>query len=300
MEEVIKVSNLTRKYKDFSLGPVDLSFPKGFATALIGANGAGKTTLMDIICGITAKTDGTVTYFGETDNADKGNVKERIGYCASQAMFPANWKVRDIALSMSLAFDKFSKDRFYSLLGELGVTDEKNSKKPLSSMSDGMKMRVFLASAFARDTDLLVLDEPGSSLDPLMRDRLCDRFRDYIDSGNGERSIIFSTHNIADMENAADYVIFMDNGKVAEQGFTEDLKDKYIALSAEPESLDKISPLLLCSSHSSSTATGLALAENKLKLEALGAVTERLTLSQLSIDLMKIAEEKRLALKKEA
>ena len=78
MEEVIKVSNLTRKYKDFSLGPVDLSFPKGFATALIGANGAGKTTLMDIICGITAKTDGTVTYFGETDNADKGNVKERM------------------------------------------------------------------------------------------------------------------------------------------------------------------------------------------------------------------------------
>ena len=113
MEEVIKVSNLTRKYKDFSLGPVDLSFPKGFATALIGANGAGKTTLMDIICGITAKTDGTVTYFGETDNADKGNVKERIGYCASQAMFPANWKVRDIALSMSLAFDKFGKDRFF-------------------------------------------------------------------------------------------------------------------------------------------------------------------------------------------
>ena len=161
MEEVIKVSDLTRKYKDFSLGPVDLSFPKGFATALIGANGAGKTTLMDIICGITAKTDGTVTYFGEIDNADKGNVKERIGYCASQAMFPANWKVRDIALSMSLAFDKFSKDRFYSLLGELGVTDEKNSKKPLSSMSDGMKMRVFLASAFARETDLLVLDEPG-------------------------------------------------------------------------------------------------------------------------------------------
>lgn len=95
MEEVIKVSNLTRKYKDFSLGPVDLSFPKGFATALIGANGAGKTTLMDIICGITAKTDGTVTYFGETDNADSGNIKERIGYCASQAMFPANWKVRD-------------------------------------------------------------------------------------------------------------------------------------------------------------------------------------------------------------
>ena len=75
---------------------VNLLFTAGNCYGVIGANGAGKTTLMDIICGITAKTDGTVTYFGETDNADKGNVKERIGYCASQAMFPANWKVRDI------------------------------------------------------------------------------------------------------------------------------------------------------------------------------------------------------------
>ena len=198
----LKTIGLTKKFgSKTAVDNLNITLTNG-VYGLLGANGAGKTTLMDIICGITAKTDGTVTYFGETDNADKGNVKERIGYCASQAMFPANWKVRDIALSMSLAFDKFSKDRFYSLLGELGVTDEKNSKKPLSSMSDGMKMRVFLASAFARDTDLLVLDEPGSSLDPLMRDRLCDRFRDYIDSGNGERSIIFSTHNIADMENA--------------------------------------------------------------------------------------------------
>ena len=78
---------------------VNIKFGKGNCYGIIGANGAGKTTLMDIICGITAKTDGTVTYFGEADNADKGNVKERIGYCASQAMFPANWKVRDILKS---------------------------------------------------------------------------------------------------------------------------------------------------------------------------------------------------------
>ena len=60
MEEVIKVSNLTRKYKDFSLGPVDLSFPKGFATALIGANGAGKSTFLKILCGEIEPTTGEV------------------------------------------------------------------------------------------------------------------------------------------------------------------------------------------------------------------------------------------------
>ncbi|MBS7397282.1 MAG: ATP-binding cassette domain-containing protein, partial [Ruminiclostridium sp.] len=117
MEEVIKLDSLIKKYdRSFSLGPVNIAFPKGFSTALIGANGAGKTTLMDIICGITAKTDGEISYFGTAGDADDGDTKERIGYCASQGMFPAGWKIKDVALSMSLAFEGFDKERFFALL----------------------------------------------------------------------------------------------------------------------------------------------------------------------------------------
>ena len=95
----LKTIGLTKKFgSKTAVDNLNITLTNG-VYGLLGANGAGKTTLMDIICGITAKTDGTVTYFGETDNADKGNVKERIGYCASQAMFPANWKVRDILKS---------------------------------------------------------------------------------------------------------------------------------------------------------------------------------------------------------
>lgn len=86
-------------------------------------------------------------------------------------------------------------------------------------------MKLMLAGVMARKTDLLLLDEPASPLDPLMRDKLCQMIGEYIHEGNGKRSVFFSTHNISDMENITDYAIIMENGQIVEQGFVEDLKE---------------------------------------------------------------------------
>ena len=290
MDSVIKINKLIKQYKGFKLGEIDLEIPKGFSTALIGANGAGKTTLMDILCGITAKTSGEIEYFGEGTDIDSGDIKEKIGYCASQGFFPASWRLKDIELSMSYAFAGFDKEKFHALCSELGLSEGGGAKKQLLKMSDGNKMRAYLAAVFARKTNLLVLDEPGSSLDPLMRDRLCDKFRGYIDDGNGENSIIFSTHNIADMENAADYAVFMAKGKIIEQGFIEELKDKYIMVSADTADREKIAPLMLTVSSGRTTVGGLALVEDAERLKATGALTEQPSLQQLSVELLKKAE----------
>ena len=290
MDSVIKINKLIKQYKGFKLGEIDLEIPKGFSTALIGANGAGKTTLMDILCGITAKTSGEIEYFGEGTDIDSGDIKEKIGYCASQGFFPASWRLKDIELSMSYAFAGFDKEKFHALCSELGLSEGGGAKKQLLKMSDGNKMRAYLAAVFARKTNLLVLDEPGSSLDPLMRDRLCDKFRGYIDDGNGENSIIFSTHNIADMENAADYAVFMAKGKIIEQGFIEELKDKYIMVRADTADREKIAPLMLTVSSGRTTVGGLALAEDAERLKATGALTEQPSLQQLSVELLKKAE----------
>ena len=290
----VSIKGLTKKYSKFTLGELDINIPEGMATALIGANGAGKTTLIDILCGVTHKTAGDVVYFNEETDIGDPALRERIGYCASTAFFPLTFTAKDIAVSMEIAYKSFDRKKFAELCEKFEV-DSENTRKPRNMMkqSDGNRMRTCLASVFARDTDLLVLDEPGSSLDPLMRDRLCDRMREYLDDGDGKRSIIFSTHNIADMENAADYAVFMDRGKVIEQGFIEELKEKYVIARGDAENYDKAKSLLLSGNHNHTTFDGLALAENAEKLAEIGVESEIQTLQQLSIGLLKYAEEHR-------
>lgn len=290
----VSIKGLTKKYSKFTLGELDINIPEGMATALIGANGAGKTTLIDILCGVTHKTAGDVVYFNEKNDIGDPAIRERIGYCASTAFFPLTFTAKDIAVSMEIAYKSFDRKKFAELCEKFEV-DSENTRKPRNMMkqSDGNRMRTCLASVFARDTDLLVLDEPGSSLDPLMRDRLCDRMREYLDDGDGKRSIIFSTHNIADMENAADYAVFMDRGKVIEQGFIEELKEKYVIARGDAENYDKAKSLLLSGNHNRTTFDGLALAENAETLAEIGVESEIPTLQQLSIGLLKYAEEHR-------
>ena len=292
MNYIISAKGLTKNFKNFSLGELDFEIPKGFSTALIGANGAGKTTLLDILCGIIGKDSGEITYFG-TDSDTVPEVKEKIGYCAAQAFFPLDWTTKDIAISCEAAFKSFNRERFAKICDEMNIESElKGKKMPLMKMSDGNKMRVYLASVFARDTSLLVLDEPGSNLDPLMRDRLCDRFREYIDEGDGEKSIIFSTHNISDMEYAADYAIFMSKGKIVEKGFVEDLKEKYIIVRDDIATYEKAKPYLLTKSKNATVYSGLSLAENRSAIEEIGAAAETPTLQQLSIEILKLYETK--------
>lgn len=292
MESILSLKGFTKKYSKFTLGALDLEIPKGFATALIGANGAGKTTLIDALCGVIHATSGEVTYFGKYKDIDSAELREKIGYCASTGFFPQGWKAKDIAISMEIAYKSFDRKRFEELCAQLEVDTEHTKKaRAMYKQSDGNRMRTSLAAVFARETELLVLDEPGSSLDPLMRDRLCDRMREYLDDGEGEKSIIFSTHNIADMENAADYAVFMDMGRIIEQGFVEDLKERYVIARGDAEDYESAKSLLMSHNSNKTAFDGLALSENRGKLEELGAACERPTLQQLSIGLLKYAEE---------
>ncbi|NLT09995.1 MAG: ABC transporter ATP-binding protein, partial [Ruminococcus sp.] len=229
MDTALNIKGITKKYKDFTLGGIDINIPKGFSSALIGANGAGKTTLIDIICGVTASDAGNMEYFGKYTDNDRSELRNMIGYCSSANFFPMDWNLKKVAEVMEVAFDGFDRKKFSALCDKFKLGDPFGKKqKKLMKMSDGNRMRAYLAAVLARNTELLVLDEPASSLDPLARDLLCDMFRDYLAERDGERTVIFSTHNIADMEFVTDNAIFMAGGKVIEQGFVEDLKEKYI------------------------------------------------------------------------
>ena len=292
MNNAIEINGITKEYKDFKLGEVQASVPCGFATALIGANGAGKTTLIDILCGVTGKTNGDALYFGDMSDIDDDRLRNRIGYCSSANFFPVDWNLKKIAASMELGFDNFDREKFAELCKRFKLGDPTDKKqKKLMKISDGNKMRTYLAAVLARDTELLVLDEPASSLDPLARDVLCDLFREYLSERDGERSVLFSTHNIADMEFATDYAIFMSNGRVIEQGFVEDLKQKYILVHGDAENADKARPFMLSFTGGRTGFEGIALAGNTDMLAAFDTAIETPTLQQLSVGILRKAEE---------
>jgi len=242
---VIKGQNIYKKYKGFELQIPQLLIPKGFATALIGENGAGKTTLLNILAGIRLNYTGQIEYFeqySDRDREENPQVKEMLGYTGAGNYYLSQWKIRQVAEISELLFSNFHRDRFEAYCDELAIgADSKDNKKKVSALSDGNRMKLMIAGVLARDTQMLIMDEPASPLDPLMRDRLCGLIREYLLEDEGERSVFFSTHNIADMENVTDYAIIMASGQIVEAGFVEDLKEKYVVVKGEVDDLQRAS-----------------------------------------------------------
>ena len=293
MQSAIQVKQLNKKFKGFSLEVENLHIPKGFSTALIGENGAGKTTLLNCLAGIRLDYKGEIEYFGQWSDKEKektGNpVKEMIGYTGPNNYYLPQWTVKQVEEVSKLLFDNFDEKKFekYVEMLQIASTDSKGKNKKVSSLSDGNRMKLMLSGVLARDTELLLLDEPASPLDPLMRDVLCDLIREYIEAGQGEKSVFFSTHNIADMENVTDYAIIMERGRVVEQGFVEDLKEKYILVKGEASDIPTAEKILYSITKNSYGYEGICLAEDMNKLAGLDIEVSTPSLSQISVAGMK-------------
>ena len=288
---VIEGGNLYKKYRGFQLNVPKLQVPKGFATALIGENGAGKTTLLNILAGIRLDYKGQIRYFGQYSDEDREEnpeVKEQIGYTGPGDYYLPHWKIRQVEEISNLLFEGFSAERFRKWCVDLNIIkDEKDRGKKVSALSDGNRMKLMIAGVLARDTRMLLMDEPASPLDPLMRDRLCEMIRNYLCEDEGQRSVLFSTHNIADMENVTDYAIIMAGGSIAEAGFVEDLKEKYVFVKGEPEDTEKAAKVLYTMSDGKYGYEGICLSEKLNQLAGCDIQAEAPSLSQISVAVMK-------------
>ncbi len=284
-ENVIQAGNLNKKYGDFQLSIPRLEIPRGFATALIGENGAGKTTLLNILSGIRLDFQGEVSYFGDRSRKLDGSVQERIGYTGPGSYYLPHWTIRQVEEISGLLFAGFQKERFRELCEDMGIS--RSMKKSVKKLSDGNRMKLMLAAVLSRDTELLIMDEPASPLDPLMREQLCDRMRDYLEEGDGERSIFFSTHNIADMENVTDYCLIMEHGTIVEEGFVEDLKEEYALVKGEASDADQTGEVLFSMSRNPYGFEGICRTRDLERLAGLDIAVEIPTLSQICVAVMK-------------
>ena len=292
IKRVVEAHNLYKKLGHFELNIGELRIPQGFATALIGENGAGKTTLLNILAGIRLDAKGGINWFDGTTDIDKGNTRERIGYTGPGHYYLPGWNTRQIRKVSELLFDNFHADRFEDWCKRMSIDTDgfRKDGKPVSKLSDGNRMKLMLAGVLARDTELLILDEPASPLDPVMRDELNNILREYLAAGEEgrPRSVFFSTHNIADMESVTDYAIILAHGKIVEEGFVEDLKEKYVLVKGEPDSAEAAKGILYSFSGTGSYGyEGMCLAADVDRLAGMNVSLETPTLTQISVAVMK-------------
>jgi ABC-2 type transport system ATP-binding protein len=209
-EPVIQVSEVTRCFgATTALSSVSLSVTRGVVHGLVGPNGAGKTTLIKHVLGLLRAESGTVRVFGLDPVADPVAVLSRIGYLAEENDLPG-WMRVDELFRYSRAFYPDWDEAFAE---DLRRTFALDPTAKVRNLSKGQKAQAGLLVALAFRPELLVLDEPSTGLDPIVRrDILAAIIRTIADEG---RTVLFSSHLLDEVEQVADHVTMISRGRVA-------------------------------------------------------------------------------------
>ena len=209
METVASINNLTRRYKRVTaLDNVSLDIPKGCVFGLVGSNGAGKTTLIKHLMGMLRPQEGTVEVFGMNPIAEPEKVLVRMGYLSEDRDLPGWMRVHELMRYLRAFYPNWDPE-FAEQLREQFQLDP---HAKLKTLSRGQLAQAGLLGALAHRPDFLVLDEPSSGLDPIVRrDILSAIIRTVADEG---RTVLFSSHLLEEVERVSDHMAMVYKGKL--------------------------------------------------------------------------------------
>jgi ABC-2 type transport system ATP-binding protein len=233
-ESVISVLELTRHFgPKRALDSVSLALPRGAVYGLVGANGAGKTTLIKHILGLLRSERGSVRVFGLDPVEDPVGVLSRVGYLSEENDLPGWMRVEEL-IRYSRAFYPTWDDAYAEELRQAFALD---AAAKIRTLSKGQKARAGLLVALAYRPELLVLDEPSSGLDPIVRrDILGAVIRTIADEG---RTVLFSSHLLEEVEQVADHVTMIAGGRIVLSAPLAEIKEAHRVGDRVP-SLDEI------------------------------------------------------------
>jgi len=199
------------------LTSVDLCVQRGEVFGFLGRNGSGKTTTLKILLGILVPRQGQIDFLGQSVSRMTPALKQRIGY-VSQAQHFYGWMTcKRLGSFVSGFYPDWSATEYSSLLDSLGISP----KQRVRTLSGGTKMKLAVALALATQPEILILDEPTAGVDPIARREILDLLR-HVAQTRG-RTVLFSTHNIHEVEEIADTVGVLHQGELAYQGSVEGL-----------------------------------------------------------------------------
>lgn len=221
MSNIIEFKNVTKRFKDFSIENINLQIKQGYVTGFIGANGAGKSTTMKLMMNLLQPDVGDISVFGLDYANHEKEIKERMGFVYDSNVFYENLNLKDIRKIVAPSYKKWSDKQFYDYIKQF----ELPLNKAIKTFSKGMQMKASLAMALSHDAEFITMDEPTAGLDPVFRRELLDILQDIMK--DGRRTLFFSTHVTSDIERIADYIAFIQKGKILFNDSIDDVQERY-------------------------------------------------------------------------
>ena len=220
----LQIINLSKKFGDqIALDQINIEIHSNEIIGLLGPNGAGKSTLMKSIVGSLKIEEGQIIFDGKDIREDEIAAKKNIGFLPENNPLYNDMYVKEY-LSFLGDLHQISKERIEEVIELVGITPEKSKK--ISELSKGYKQRVGLAQAILHEPDLLILDEPTNGLDP----NQIIEIRNVIKEIGNEKTVIFSTHIMQEVEALCSRVILIHEGKIIQDSPIEEFKGKFANL----------------------------------------------------------------------
>lgn len=221
----IEVKNLVKTFgKVQAVNNLSFGIEEGKITGLLGPNGAGKTTTIQMLLDLVTPTSGSIKIFGKEMHRNREEILGRLNFSSPYVSLPGNLKVWENLYTFARLYGvKNVKQKVDELANFFGI--KKMMNKMTSSLSTGQLTRLNLAKALLNDPKLLLLDEPTSSLDP----DIADRTRKLLKRIQKERkvTILYTSHNMDEVDELCDRVIFLQKGKIVDDDSPHKLKKKY-------------------------------------------------------------------------
>lgn len=220
-ENALDVYGLTKRYSDFLLNDVSFTVPRGTIVGLIGENGAGKSTTIKTILNLIKKDAGQIEILGKKEQEIDFDTRNRIGVVFDKHNFPVSMSPNNLGKLLETVYPLWDRNRYGELLKNLSLPANRKIKK----LSKGMKMKLAIAAALSHHSEILILDEATSGLDPIVRDDILDLLLEFVQEEN--HSILISSHITSDLEKIADYIVFLHEGKMIFSKTKDELRYYY-------------------------------------------------------------------------
>ena len=209
MSHPIETAGLTRRFgRVAAVNQLDLRVPAGSIFGLVGPNGAGKTTLIKVLMNLLKPTSGVATVLGKDSRRLAASDFRQIGYISENQHLPLWMTPAELLAFCRPLYPNWSDTRAHALMNDLNLPDH----APLRSLSRGTRMKAALLSSLAYQPQLIVLDEPFSGLDPLIRDELTRALLGLV--AESSCTVLISSHDVEELERLVDWIGFIDAGRL--------------------------------------------------------------------------------------